>query len=141
MFGAKHKLFGCEAKLSAIYESGLIDKFPPEIQDGLHIYDVLKKVTRQGGHTFTHRTWLPSCTKFEDYKVKNWPNALKFLEENQIILQENKNGKDRVYLLKEWTAETGIANWIQTLFEMHQEDPWIFELDFDRFVPQYLARF
>ena len=134
MLGAKHKLFGCEVQLSAMYDSGLIDKCPPEIQDSLHIYDVLKKVTRKGGHTFTHRTWLPTCSKFEDYKVKNWPSALKFLEENEIIIQENKNGKDRIYLMKEWTAESGIANGVQTLYDMHDKEPWTFDLDFSRFV-------
>ena len=132
MLSLRHGLFGCEAHLQLFHNCGLISQFPVHIQDALHVYDVLKKVIRKGGHTFINRSWLQSCKKFDGYRVRNWRMAFQFLSDNDIIVQENRNGKDRIYLFREWKAESGISDGIQTMFVNHQTDPFRFDLDFER---------
>ena len=127
---------GCEATLKASMESGIFDTLEQVHKDALVIYDGLKMLCRRFGHTFLLDRRFRRSKHFQEFPVKDWNKAYKFMEENEIIIREEKHEHSRIYLYKFWYAEDSIARNMKVLFEKHQCNPWKFDIDFERYASE-----
>ena len=78
---------GCEVKLPAFINCGLLETMPVVQRDALYIYNALSKSVHKYGHTYVplwklkHRNLYNVPFTPEAYHVTNWEESLKFLRE------------------------------------------------------------
>ena len=123
-------LKGCEASLKAFTDSGLIDRLAQVHRDALSIYDCLKGLCQQCGHTYLLNRYFQKSKHFIDHPVHSFKQGYEFLEQHGVIKVEKKQGALRLYLHRYWFAECSIATDLGRLWNNHAEKPWKFDIDY-----------
>ncbi|XP_028811274.1 DNA helicase B isoform X3 [Denticeps clupeoides] len=115
------KLIRCEAKVEALRDCGLFNKFSTLHCSALLVYDSLKQKCHRTGGTYVELAVLVQGLEkqLDELSVRE---AIKFLQEQRVVLRE----QEKLALWNFHHYETGIADCLQTLV---QQDAWHIQLD------------
>ncbi|KAK3603553.1 hypothetical protein CHS0354_027977 [Potamilus streckersoni] len=122
-------ILGCETSLKALDLSGLGAKLSRRDRNSLKIYEKLKEVTREDGHT---RVLYTDLVRMLDDTVNNWTDCMDFLQMHNIVKKIREGGSTVVYLYNLWHAERKIAKGINKLILANTEKPWKLDVDWER---------
>ncbi|KAL3884222.1 hypothetical protein ACJMK2_030440 [Sinanodonta woodiana] len=125
----KCDILGCETNLKALDLSGLGVKLSRRDRDSLRIYEKLKEVTRDAGHTGVLYTDL---VQMLDATINNWEDCMDFLQMYNIVKKIREGANTVVYLYNLWHAERKIAKGINNLILSNNERPWKLDVDWER---------
>ena len=87
----KFGISGCEVKLAAYINCGLLETMPVVQQDALYIYNALCKLIHKYGHTLVplwmlkHGRWYNTPFTPGAYRETNWEESLTYLREIDTV--------------------------------------------------------
>ena len=127
---------GCEVKLPAFINCGLLETMPVVQRDALYIYNALCKLIYKYGHTYVP-LWQLKCRNWYNvpftpgaYHVTNWKEGLTFLREiNAAKTYGNPSNEGcSVFLPHILRYEQTIVRSICKIMKMR---PWVGDMEID----------
>lgn len=148
------RITGIEASLDGFYRTGLVEHCGQTEIHAMYLYEALKYLCRQHGHTYVkvgrlewqalvvwRKYHQPSKAKSQPFSkpqgdvvpiAVDFGSALDLLEDWHVIVRENNNL--HVFLHRYWHAEVKIAEAFGDLRKWHEVEPWTFEIDAGKYV-------
>ena len=120
-------LKGCEAKLQSFIDCSLLHTMPVAMQDALHVYDALSRMSYKDGHTYVHLMQLKSHPKVTN--VTKWEESLSYLKKINIVKTCEARDGYHVFLTHLRGYEKTIA---RNLAGIMDNIPWFGNIKIDK---------